>query len=419
MLNPNYVTITIVFLSSIVIGACQQTPPPFTCEDQIGCVTVKPDEPIKLSVIQALTGKAAFAGLPQTHGIELALAEHDNKLLGHPVELHYEDDQCSTESGANAALKVVADPEIVAIIGTTCSSSAAGASKVMSENGLVMVSGVNTGYSLTAIGNEKGTDWQPGYFRTIYNGVEVGQATAAFVFQELGLTQAVIISNSDLDSYTSGLTNMFEQTFVELGGEIVLEALIDRDDTDMEPILTAIADTNVKVIFMPLDIAEVTSVIQQAKEMGMLEDMTLIGGDSWLYDTIIEVIEVNEANIYIVGPSTLGGAEIDKLAAQYETEYNEPPPSSFYNYAYDATNLLLTAIETVAVQEADGTLHIGRQALRDTLYSMADVEGITGKLNCNQFGDCANAKFDVMQLKDPSTGVAGVKSNVIYTYEPE
>ena len=41
---------------------------------------------------------------------------------------------------------------------------------------------------------------------------------------------------------------------------------------------------------------------------------------------------------------------------------------------------------------ADGSLVIGRQALRDALYATKDFDGITGKLTCNENGDCADPK---------------------------
>jgi len=76
-------------------------------------------------------------------------------------------------------------------------------------------------------------------------------------------------------------------------------------------------------------------------------------------------------------------------------------------------------IEAVAVQDADGTLHIGRQALRDALYATTGFEGVSGTLACDEFGDCAATKFDIVRLDDPSAGLDGLRSNVIYTYTPE
>jgi branched-chain amino acid transport system substrate-binding protein len=61
--------------------------------------------------------------------------------------------------------------------------------------------------------------------------------------------------------------------------------------------------------------------------------------------------------------------------------------------------MLLAAIEEVAVQDEDGTLHIGRKALRDALYLTSDFEGVTGMLNCNEFGDCADPEIAVNQIQ--------------------
>jgi basic membrane protein A len=62
--------------------------------------------------------------------------------------------------------------------------------------------------------------------------------------------------------------------------------------------------------------------------------------------------------------------------------------------------ILLDAVEKVAVEDADGTLHIGRQALRDALYATKDHQGITGTLSCDEYGDCADPQIVVNQIQD-------------------
>ncbi len=76
----------VVFVIIFPMG-CKKTEPPFECTDAIGCVTIAPGEPIKLGVLQPLTGRMAALGTGQIRGVELALANRTNKLLGHPVEL--------------------------------------------------------------------------------------------------------------------------------------------------------------------------------------------------------------------------------------------------------------------------------------------------------------------------------------------
>jgi len=54
--------------------------------------------------------------------------------------------------------------------------------------------------------------------------------------------------------------------------------------------------------------------------------------------------------------------------------------------------MFFAAIEQVAVVDADGTVHIGRQALRDALYGTTGFAGLTGTLACDENGDCATGE---------------------------
>ena len=59
--------------------------------------------------------------------------------------------------------------------------------------------------------------------------------------------------------------------------------------------------------------------------------------------------------------------------------------------------MIKAAIEKVAVVDKDGTIHIGRQALRDAMYATKDYKGLTGTLTCSPTGDCANPVIGVYE----------------------
>jgi branched-chain amino acid transport system substrate-binding protein len=417
MLERDFFSLFPVLFVIVLLVACQQAPPPFECADAIGCVTIAPGEPVKLGALQALSGGAAPFGTVQSRSIELAIAKRDNQLLDHPIELQIEDERCSPEGGTNAALKVSTRPQIVAILGTTCSGSAVTAAEIMSEAGLVMVSGSNIAPALTSVGGKQGADWQPGYFRTVYNGAMMGQVAAIFAFRELGVTKAATIN--DGDAYTQGLADAFEQTFTELGGEVVLTAGVNKGDTDMHPVLTAVALSDAELVFFPIFPAEGALFVQQAKEVTGLENINLIGVDALRVNTFIEAVGADGVGMYFVGSAPPEGPANDELVSEYQSKYGEPPQHLSYSFTYDAVDILLNAIEAVAVPDADGTLHIGRQALREALYTTSGFEGVTGKLTCDEFGDCGAARFDVMRLDDLAAGLEGLTENVIYTYTPD
>jgi branched-chain amino acid transport system substrate-binding protein len=407
--------IVLLLFAVILLAGCQQAAPSFECTDTTGCVEIASGDPIKIGALQALSGDLGPQGLDQLQCIKLALDDRDRELLGHPIQLQSEDSLCSAEGGTTAALKVAADPQIVGIVGPTCSGAAATAMKVLSEAGLVMVSGSSSAPSLTSVGGEQGPDWQPGFFRTAPNDALEGQAAAIFAFQQLGVTKAATIDDGDL--YTRGLADTFEGAFTELGGQVVLAAAVNKGDTDMRPVLDAVVASGAELLFFPVFSPEGDYIILQAREMEGLEDITLMGAEGLYVDATVELLGQAAVGMYFITPATPEGPAYDVFVSRYETKHNEPPTSGPYlAHTYDAANLLLSAIEAVAVQDKDGTLRIGRQALRDALYATAGYQGLTGRLTCDAYGDCGAIRLQVTRLDDPAAGLEGLAGNVIYTY---
>ena len=112
-----------------------------------------------LGAALGLTGPFAEIGDGQLRAVEFAVAERGS-LFGHAVVLHAADATCSPEGGADAAETLMADPLVVAVVGTTCSSAAFEAAPVVSEAGSVLVSPSNSAIELTDPGTR-----EAGYFR--------------------------------------------------------------------------------------------------------------------------------------------------------------------------------------------------------------------------------------------------------------
>lgn len=406
----------LLFSLSLSLTACQSAPPSPVCTDPLGCVQIAPGEAIKIGVIQALSGKVAPLGQAQIRGLELALEARNLNISGHPVQLQTEDSGCTAEGGANAALKMVADPQTVAIFGTTCSSAAATAAKVMTDTGLSMISGNNSAPFLTAMGGKRAPNWQPGFFRTASNEEYSGQAAAIFAYNKLGVRRAATINDGDI--YTRGLTEGFSRTFRQLGGEIVLDASIEKGDSEMRPVLTAVAAAKAELLFFPLFQPDGNHVLAQAKRMAALDRIHLMSDGALIEQSFLTAMGTLAQGMYFVGPSPADSEASRRLAIAYEQKYKEKSCVSYYQTGYDAAGLLFQGIERTAVKYPDGSLSIGREALRKTLYSTRAYEGVTGLLGCDQFGDCANPVFNVLRFDDPSAGVEGLQGNVQFTHAP-
>ena len=360
------------------------------CTDEIGCVEVGPDEPIHLGYLLSISGATGFLGEDTRGSIEIAIDDRGGKLLGHDIELVGEDTLCSPEGGQAAAQKIAADPTIVGIIGTTCSSEAVAALPIISQAGLSMISSSNTSPRLTEPDPEKDGVWMPGYYRTAHNDLFQGKVAADFLFNELGAKTLATIH--DGSPYADGLQQVAADRFRELGGDVTFEGAINVGDTDMRPILTEIAANPPDALYFPIFEPEGNLVASQAKEIPGLEDTALIGADGLFVDDFPENTGQAAVGMYLSGPYVSGSDAYAELLDKWQEKTGGPPPSGYHAHAYDGTNIMLDAIEKAAQVGDDGTLLIGKQAVRDALTATKDFPGLTGNLTCTEHGDCATGE---------------------------
>jgi len=386
--------ISLVLFISMMATACGPKVEPFECTDAIGCVTIAPGDPVRIGYALVISGANESLGVDSRRGVEIAIGDHDTEVLGHPIELVGEDSMCSAEGGQTALTKLVSDPSLIGIIGTNCSSAGEPASRIASDAGMVLISPSNTAPSLT----NPDMSWNPGYLRSCHNDKIQGAAMAKYVYEELGFRTAATIH--DGSPYADQLQQVFAETFAEMGGTITAQGAVNVGDTDMRPILTTIAADSPEFLYYPIFIAEGGFITVQAKEVPGLENTVLAGADGMYSPDFIEAAGDAAEGMYISGPNLAFENPIyDHFLEVHAETYGEDPMSVFHAHAYDGTMMLLAAVEKVAVQDEDGTLHIGRQALRDALYGTSNFDGVTGNLNCDQYGDCADPEIAVNQIQ--------------------
>lgn len=380
-----------LIVASVLLAACGGAA--YECTDPLGCVDVAPGDPVRIASALVISGPNTDLGTDSQYGAEIAI-DFKGELLGHPIELQAEDDGCSAEGGQTAGQKIVSDPSIVAVIGTSCSGAGVPMSKVISDAGYVMISPSNTAPVLTDPDSH-----EAGYLRTAHNDKVQGKAMAEYAYNELGVRSAAAIH--DGDPYTEGLARVFADEFEALGGTIVEFTAVNKGDTDMRPVLTAVAAAGPpEFMYYPVFTAEGGFLTKQAKEVAGLEDTILAAADGMISDAAIEAVGEAGEGMYFSGPDlSFSGSTYEEFLAKYQEKYGKAPISVFHAHAFDATNMVFACVEEVAAQDNDGTLHIGRQALRDCLFATTDFQGITGNLTCDQYGDCADPKISVSQLQ--------------------
>lgn len=386
--------LSILMLTVLLVSACAPKAAPFECTDAIGCVTIAPGDPVRIGYALVIAGPNETLGIDSRNGIEIAIGDHDTKVLEHPIELVGEDSMCSAEGGQTALTKLTSDPSLIGIIGTNCSSAGEPASRIASNAGMVLLSPSNTAPSLT----NPNLAWNPGYFRICHNDNIQGAAMAKYVYEELGARTAATIH--DGSPYADQLQEVFANTFKEMGGTITAQGAVNVGDTDMRPILTTIAAGSPDFLYYPIFIPEGGQITRQAGDISGLENTTLAGADGMFSPDFVEAAGDACEGMYISGPNLAFENPIYDHFLEVHLEKYGKTLSVFHAQAYDGTMMLLAAIEKVAVKDEDGTLHIGRQAIRDALYATKDYDGITGSLTCDQYGDCADPAIAVNQIQN-------------------
>ena len=209
-------------------------------DGSMGIVEVADGDAIQIRSLESISGDVAFLGLPNLRGTMLAIQDF-GQIHGFDVDLGTpHDDTCSNDGGQAAAQTIVADESVIGVIGTSCSGAAVAAAPLITDANMVIISASNTSPALTSdLAGNAGPNRSVGYYRTAHNDLFQGAAMAHFVYNELDLTTAAAIH--DGDPYTQGLAQAFVDAFESLGGTITGVSAVNKEDTDMVPVLTEIA----------------------------------------------------------------------------------------------------------------------------------------------------------------------------------
>jgi branched-chain amino acid transport system substrate-binding protein len=378
--------LTCVFLIAFAFSAQAEV------KDPIGVVTLRPGEPVHIAYWVVISGANTSLGTDIVRGIEIAVDTFGGSIKGFPIKISGQDSGCSAEGGQAAATRLAADPTIVAAIGSACSSAAKPGVPILWKAGIVNVSPSNTAPFLTSPERDDGYS---GYLRTCHNDKVQGAIAANFAFREKGFKKAATIHDGSV--YAEQLAQVFAKTFKQLGGEITAMEAISPNDTDMRPVLTKIATGKPDIIYYPIFIAEGGFITRQAKEVAGLEKVTLMGADGMFSPDFYKAAGTAAVGMYHSSPdfSAFAGGYQNFLKVHIK-KYGEKPIAPFHAHAYDATMMILKAIDKVAVKEG-GNLYIGRKALRDALYATSQMKGLTGTITCDPYGDCADPKIAIYQ----------------------
>ncbi len=377
-----FVLLTIV---ALFLSACGGGTTSFTCTDPLGCVTVSSSENIKVATLLTMSGPDQVYGIDAVRGVEIAIAD-EGKLLGHAIDLEKADDQCDEKAAETAAKQLAADKQVISVIGATCSSASVPAAKVLSDAGMTLISPSSTAPSLT-----DPTLHQAGFLRTIYNDKAQGKAVANFAYNVLGLRRMLTVH--DGTPYPRELQQTACDNFQQLGGTCVGQIELGSGQNILT-LLQAATPLNPDVIYFPVYTEDGIAITEAIPQAGF-NDPALMSSDGLISADFIERTKPNTEGMYLSGPAEV--SESTAFLQKYKARYGEGPIADYHLQAYDAANILFSAIQASA-QVVGNDLYIQRKKLRDALYKTHGVQGLSTVITCSPDGDCAQPNIDIFQI---------------------
>lgn len=337
--------------------------------DEWGTITIPAGKPIKIGLGAMLTGDYASLGIDIKNGAEMAVQEKGG-ILGHDVVLQAEDDGCAGPPSVAIAEKLCNDPLIVGLVGYMCSGGSKPASDVHNKYKVVMVSPSSTALELTARGI-------PVFFRTCWNDKIQAKRAAAFAWSQMWTKVAAIHDKSD---YGQSLAEDFAENMRAKGAEIVAFEGITRGDKDFSPVLTKIKPFRPQLVYFGGMAAEGVLIVRQMKRVGLRKAHFMSDDGCYTEKDFIQAGGNAALGSYVTYAKEPNPAWVKKFEAKYG------PRQTFSPQAYDAAHILMRAVEKAAKKKPDGSLLIGKKALRDAV-SATRLDGITGKISFDKYGD--------------------------------
>ncbi|WP_432008448.1 branched-chain amino acid ABC transporter substrate-binding protein [Streptomyces bacillaris] len=349
-----------------------------------------------------LTGDLSALGLGIKNSADLAVKQANEKkyVEGVTFKLQALDDQAQPSSGQQNASKLVANKDVLGVVGPLNSSVGESMQKVLADAKLAQVSPANTSPSLT-----QGQKWNEGtkerpfasYFRTSTTDAVQGPFAAQYLFNDAKKKKVFVID--DKKTYGAGLAGTFKAEFEKLGGTIAGTEHIDPETKDFSSVATKVKSSGADVVYYGGEYPAAGPLSKQIKKAGA--KIPVVGGDG-IYSG--EYIKLSGAE-GVGDLATSVGAPIDTLpsakefVANYEKAGYKEPFEAYGGYSYDAAWSIIEAVKAVA-DANDGKLPDDARAKVAEAVGKVDFEGVTGKVSFDEYGDTTNKQLTVYEYKD-------------------
>lgn len=346
---------------------------------------------IKIGVFEPQSGDDAVGGKQEMLGVAYANKCSPTVSVGdktYEIKLVYSDNESSPEKAPEVAKKLV-DEGVCAVIGSYGSGVSTAAAEVFSKAGVPVVGASCTSPAVAEYGKT--------YYRICYIDPYQAKALASFVSGQLGIKKVFVLAclgNED----SMGLSLYFKEAFEALGGTVITGNFISGT-SDFSSYLQKAQKNECQAVFAPVSLPYAKLILEQSAEID--GKLTLIGGDSWDSNVVLNAADRAHAKVYIASYYRQGTDEEFDGGVKYWFYSDETAKannggddiiSASLAAGYDAYNLIVKAIKTAGSGDKAAIL----KALPKVM-----LKGACGTV---KFDEARNAKRSSAFIKTASGG---------------
>jgi branched-chain amino acid transport system substrate-binding protein len=338
---------------------------------------------IKIATQSPLSGGQAALGEGIKLGTQLGIEKFKGNLekAGFKVELVPFDDQAKPDVGVANAKNIIADKDIMVVIGHLNSGVAIPSSEVYKEVNLPMISPANT--------NEKITDrGYPNVNRVCGRDDVQGPVGAEFATHTLKMKSVYILH--DKTTYGQGVAEAFKNDAEKKGLKIVgFEGTEEKSNFD--PIITPIKAKNPELVYFGGIYDQGAPFFKQAREKGV--KAKFLGPDGLDSSDFVKIGgKAVVGTYYTTAAAPASSAAAKQFGEAYKTKFGKNP-EPYAAESYVATAIAIKALEDVTKGGKAPTREAVATAIRKVKYT-----GMTGTIEFDDKGDPKKASYYVMQV---------------------
>ena len=343
---------------------------------------------IKIATQSPLSGEQAALGEQVKLGAQLAVEESvkNFRALGYELVFVPYDDQAKPEVGVANARNIVADPDILLMVGHFNSGVALPASDVYKESLLTMISPANTATMITDRG-------YPNVNRVCGRDDIQGPVGARFAAQDLKLKSVYIIQDKTV--YGQGVADNFLAEAKKLGLRILgYEGTEER--TNFGPLIIPMKAKNPDLVYFGGVYHQGGLLLKQMREKRV--KAAFLGPDGLDSSEMVKIT----GNAVVGSYYTTVAAPIDAypesaaFAKRFKQRFGKEA-ESFGMYGYDAAAVGIKAIEQT-IQELGGKRPT-RAQVSTAVRKLKDFKGLTGSITFDGKGDPVKTKYFVLKFE--------------------